>query len=262
MPRVSAYYFVYLLYGLLLHTARELLEIIKLQEFYLVIVTVRLHGSHQQCPQRRCACCVRVWMSRLVLFCSNMWSYAATLSVPSERMTDRCHACHSFPECCGWDVWGQGTIKVAEERDGEAVLSFHSGFSLSDIIFLILTPVLSISISRWLTKALLRHRRVHIRTLSVCVCVCPLTHKNNVKPVLLSACPHSDKTLMETLQHQQSAKTPDASSLPIALTHWLNSGYQNADCFPKIWFHKWKNSICFPTASHMAAIDVLMNWSR
>lgn len=112
---------------------------------------------------------VCVWMSgkvSSVLCCSSMWSCVCCcpLHPVYECMTDRCQACHGFPGCCGWDVRGQGEMEVAEERDGERVCHFIQAF-----LFLtrILTPVLSISISRWLTKELLSYRQVHIKT--VCV---------------------------------------------------------------------------------------------
>lgn len=50
--------------------------------------------------------------------------------------------------------------------------------------------------------------------------------------------------------------------------HTVSAGWLDAsllwkpDYFPTTWFHKWKNSICFPAASHMAIIVAKKGWSR
>lgn len=164
--------------------------------------------------QHYCTCCVCGWVLKWVQSCAAVACgavYAAVLSVLSMScMTDRCQACHGVPGCCGWDVWGQGEMEVVvvveEEWDGERVCHFIQAF-----LFLtrILTPVLSISISRWLTKELLSYRQVHIKTQCVCLYVLEwlaqvLTHK--IMPChrfATSAYPHSDD---QTLQCYHSAQ--------------------------------------------------------
>lgn len=193
--------------------------------------------------------------------------YAAVLSVLSVSVwLTGVRLVMASQGCCGWDVPGQGEM---EERDGERICHFIQAFPYMTRI---LTPVLSISISRWLAKELLRCRRVHIKTVfvrfgTVCTWMAytSVNTWNDAVPPLckisISSQWWSDVAVL-AINTVQLSLLPLHCPLAFILTHWLGSGHQNADCFPKTWFHKWKNSICFPTASHMAAIAAHMNWSR
>lgn len=70
----------------------------------------------------------------VIKWVQSMWSCVCCcpLHPVCDCMTDRCQACHEFPGRSGWDVQGQGEMKAVEGRAGKS-LSFHSGFSVSDM---------------------------------------------------------------------------------------------------------------------------------
>lgn len=272
----------------------QLLQIMKLPEFYLIIVDIVSSaavnvGSYQQCHHATarlylmCVCvCERERVSKGVQCCAALTCgavYAAVLSILS--------VCVWLTAGFSWlpraDVGemceGQGEVEAVEKRDDQRVCHFIQAVL---ILTRILTPVLSISISRWLTKELLCYRQVCIRTVCVCVwfysiylsssCKCKYSVSHKLMPSQLCKISISSQWWSDfhfrlcrvSAQYNTVSRSllPLDRTLPFTLTYWLDSGHQNADCFPKTWFHKWKNSICFPTASHMVVIAAHMNWSR
>lgn len=222
-----------------------------------------------QCGTTTCALCVCGWVVKWGQYCSALTCgpvYAAVLSILSVsawltgvRLVIAIQAAvgEMFGESERWRQWRRGMAR-------ESVISLR----LFSFMTRILNPVLSISISRWLTKELLSYRQIHIVTvfMPACVCVCLWTFmdecrswriKNNGMPSLceISISSHP-RSYDETLQyvHKTPNNCPCCLSAAFTPLHLLQPDHQNADCFPKTWFHKWKNSICFPTASHMAAI--------
>lgn len=220
-------------------------------------------GSHQQCQHAETLlyllCVDWNWVAKWVQCCAAVACgavYAAVLSVSvwltGVRLVIASQA-------------AVGEMEAVEDRDGES-LSFHSGISLSD--------------THPHPRIVDQHQQ--------------MTEKGTAQ---LQTCPHQDCVCVFVLYvcmwlAYASVNTWDNAKLlfyeisifsqwwsdvavlynPVQLslltalcpllTDWLNSGHQNADCFPKTWFHKWKSSICFPTASHMSAIATQMNWSR
>lgn len=151
----------------------------------------------------------------------------------------------SHAAVCDGGCWVQ---KI--ERDGKSVCHF-----IQALLFLtrILTPVLSISISRWLTKDLLSLRQILVGEWVCVFALRALTWVNGTATVC------ADQHILTWPGLAALACSTKWLCLLPSPLHW---DHQNAVCFPKTWFHKWKNSICFPAASHMAVIVAHMNWSR
>lgn len=133
-------------------TIHKLLEIMKMPEFYLIIVNsvscVAVNVTQTQmkllcftgrvtniAPLQYLLCmCMSVWVSS-GLCCSNMWSCVCCcpLHPACECMTDRCQACHGLPGRCVYTMCrDRERWKVVERRELTS-LSFYSGFPLSDM---------------------------------------------------------------------------------------------------------------------------------
>lgn len=128
-----------------------------------------------QCGTTTCALCVCGWVVKWGQYCSALTCgpvYAAVLSILSVsawltgvRLVIAIQAAvgEMFGESERWRQWRRGMAR-------ESVISLR----LFSFMTRILNPVLSISISRWLTKELLSYRQIHIVTvfMPACVCVC------------------------------------------------------------------------------------------
>lgn len=65
------------------------------------------------------------WVMKWV---QSMWSFVSCCPLHPvwACMTDMCQACHDFPGCSGWDVWGQGEMEAARgEGLRESVIPFR-----------------------------------------------------------------------------------------------------------------------------------------
>lgn len=128
-----------------------------------------------QCGSTTCALCVCGWVVKWGQYYSALTCgpvYAAVLSILSVsawltgvRLVIAIQAAvgEMFGESERWRQWRRGMAR-------ESVISLR----LFSFMTRILNPVLSISISRWLTKELLSYRQIHIVTvfMPACVCVC------------------------------------------------------------------------------------------
>lgn len=99
----------------------------------------------------------------------SMWSFVCCcpLHPICKCLTDMCQPCQDFPGCSGPRCAGTGR-DGGSSREGAVMRVCH--FILAfQLLTRILNPVLSISISRWLTKELLSRRQVRIQTAGVSV---------------------------------------------------------------------------------------------
>lgn len=164
----------------------------------------------------------------------------------------------NFSGCSGW-WWTFGdSERWTIERNGKRDCHF---IKASPFMTHTLTPVLSVSQQELLT---LGQTLVHWLSGGIRTYMDKNQRSNTYKST--SMLPISLNSVSSQFWWKLTVLAPNGcaccSLLPFALTHWLVLDHRNAARFPKAWFHKWKNSICFPAASHMSAIVAHMSWSR